>query len=70
MTAAVVGVIVNLALFFGLHAFTPAGRIDIVAILIAAAATVALFRYRVGVIPVIAGGAVAGLAGAVLRGAL
>ena len=70
VTAAVVGVIVNLALFFGVHAFAPDGRVDFVAILIAAAAAVALFRYRVGVIPVIAGGAVAGLAGAMLRGTL
>jgi chromate transporter len=70
VTAAVVGVIVNLALFFGVHAFTTDSRVDFVAILIAAAAVVALFRYRVGVIPVIAGGAVAGAIAALLRGAL
>jgi chromate transporter len=70
VTAAVVGVIVNLALFFGMHAFATAGRVDIVAIVIAVASAVALFRYRIGVIPVIAGGAVAGLAAAMLRGTL
>jgi chromate transporter len=70
VTAAVVGVIVNLALFFGLHAFTADGRVDIVAILIATGAAVALFRYRIGVIPVITAGAIAGVVVGVLRGAL
>jgi chromate transporter len=70
VTAAVVGVIVNLALFFGLHAFTTDGRIDFVAILIAAASAIALFRYRVGVIPLIAAGAAAGVLAALLRNIL
>ena len=62
VTAAVVGVIVNLALFFALHVFTPEGRIDVAAMLVGAGAALALFRFGVGVIPVIAAGAVAGLA--------
>ncbi len=70
VTAAVVGVIVNLAQFFGAHAFTTAGRADPVAILIAAASAVALFHYKIGVIPVIAAGAVAGITAAVTRGTL
>jgi chromate transporter len=68
ITAAVVGVIASLALFFLAHiAFTPAAgapgsRVDLAALGLAAAAAVALLRYKVGVIPVIAGCALAGLA--------
>ena len=48
ITAAVVGVILNLALFFGYHVLWPqgfAGAFDAVAALIAIAAAIALFRY-------------------------
>jgi chromate transporter len=69
VTAAVVGVIASLALFFLVHiawppgaAGAPAPAPDWVALGIAAAAAVALLRYKVGVIPVIAGCALAGLA--------
>jgi chromate transporter len=67
ITAAVVGVIASLALFFLTHiAFTPAAgggsRVDLVALGLAAAAAVALLRFKLGVIPVIAGCALAGLA--------
>jgi chromate transporter len=64
VTAAVVGVIASLALFFLVHIARPRphGPVDIAALVIAAAAAVALFRYKLGVIPVIAGCAVAGLA--------
>ncbi len=64
ITAAVVGVIVNLALFFAYHVLWPqgfGGRFDIVSALIAAAAAVALFRYKVGVIPLLAACAAVGL---------
>ncbi len=64
ITAAVVGVIVNLALFFAYHVFWPHGLqapFEWPALLIAAAAMVALFRYGLGVIPVIAACAAAGL---------
>ncbi|MDP3288613.1 MAG: chromate transporter, partial [Methyloversatilis sp.] len=64
ITAAVVGVIVNLALFFGYHVLWPDGfdgRFDAISALIAAAAAVALFRYRMNVTHVIAGCAVVGL---------
>ena len=64
ITAAVVGVILKLALFFGYHAFWPAGfagPFDGVAALLALAAAVALFRFRRGVIEVIAACAMVGL---------
>ena len=64
ITAAVVGVILNLALFFGYHVLWTkgfAGMFDWVSALIALAATVALFRYKRNVIKVIAVCAVLGL---------
>jgi chromate transporter len=62
ITAAVVGVIASLAVFFLAHiAQRTDGRIDWVALALAAAAAVALLRYKLGVIPVIAGCALAGL---------
>jgi len=74
ITAAVVGVIVNLAGFFAWHVFWPGcwrphgwlGGIDPLALAIAAAATIALFRYKIGVIPVILACGAAGLLKAVL----
>jgi chromate transporter len=56
ITAAVVGVILNLAVFFAYHVFWPEGfegHFDGVATLIGVLASVALFRYKSGVIPVI-----------------
>ncbi len=56
ITAAVVGVILNLALFFAYHVFWPAGLgapFDPVAAGIALVAAVALFRLRLGVLPLI-----------------
>jgi chromate transporter len=65
ITAAVVGVIASLALFFLVHiaqaAPTPGLPVDVIALGIAAAAAVALFRYKAGVIPVIAGCALIGM---------
>ena len=65
ITAAVVGVILNLALFFALHVLWPqgwGGRFDVVSAVIAAAAAVALFRFKAGVMPLLAACALAGLA--------
>ena len=65
ITAAVVGVILNLALFFGYHVLWPkglAGFFDGWSALIALAAIIALFRYKRSVIEVIAICAVLGLA--------
>jgi chromate transporter len=64
ITAAVVGVIVNLALFFGYHVLWPKGfdgPFDAVSAIIAIAAAVALFKYKRGVMQVIFACAVAGL---------
>src|SRR5205085_9096189 len=65
ITAAVVGVIVNLAMFFAYHVLWPNGfnaRIDWISLLIGAGATIALFRFKIGVIPVILACGLAGLA--------
>jgi len=64
ITAAVVGVILNLALFFGYHVLFPlglGGNFDWVSALIALGAAIALFRFKLNVIQVIAGCAVLGL---------
>jgi chromate transporter len=57
----VVGVVVSLAVFFAQHVFLAAAAIDWVAVALAAAALVALMRFRVGLIPVILGCGAAGL---------
>jgi len=78
ITAAVVGVILNLAVWFALHvvfreveSFEAAGlqvavprldSVDPAAGLLAVAALLAVFRFNVGVIPLLAGAAVCGLA--------
>ena len=65
ITAAVVGVILNLALFFGYHVLWPRGfegSFEWVSAVIALAAAIALFRYKQNVIHVIAACAVTGLA--------
>jgi chromate transporter len=78
ITAAVVGVILNLAVWFALHVLfarieeVEAGplrllvpdpaSLDPVALALAAAALVALLRLHIGMIPVLAGAALAGLA--------
>ncbi len=61
ISAAVVGVIVSLAVFFGKHVFIVGAQADWHAIAISAAACVALFRFKVGTIKLIAACAVAGL---------
>lgn len=64
ITAAVVGVIVNLAMFFGYHVLWPAGfagGFNWFALVVGVAAFVALWRYKIGVIPVIGACAAAGL---------
>ncbi|HEU4460305.1 MAG TPA: chromate efflux transporter [Methylibium sp.] len=67
ISAAVVGVIAQLGLYFAGQVFWPqgpaaGGRFDAVALLIAVAAAVALIRLRLGVLPVLAACAVAGIA--------
>jgi chromate transporter len=65
ITAAVVGVILNLALFFAYHVLWPqgfGGRFDLPSALIGLAAALALFRFKVGVMPLLAACAAVGLA--------
>jgi chromate transporter len=61
ITAAVVGVIVNLAVYFALHVIWPGGRFDWASAGIALIAAVLLITKRSDVIPVIAASAIAGL---------
>jgi chromate transporter len=61
ISAAVVGVIVSLAVFFGSHVFFRLGQVDFAALAICAAACVALFRYRAGPIKLILACALVGL---------
>jgi chromate transporter len=73
ITAAVVGVIVNLAVFFAHHVLWPqgfSGHLDWASAAIGLAAAMALFRYKVGVIKVVAGAGVAGLTFQLGRSAL
>ena len=68
ITAAVVGVIVNLAVFFAWHVFWPeatiasplGGRIDVVSVAIAAVALVALVTKKLDVIPAVLASGAAG----------
>ncbi|MFO1423291.1 MAG: chromate efflux transporter [Candidatus Competibacteraceae bacterium] len=71
ITAAVVGVILNLTLFFGYHVLWPkgfSGAFDWPSALIALAASIALFRFKRDVIRIIAACAGAGLVLKILIG--
>ncbi|MDP3036089.1 MAG: chromate transporter, partial [Rhodocyclaceae bacterium] len=70
ITAAVVGVILNLATFFAWHTFWPgateaipfAGHFDVIAVIIALASFIALWKYKIDVMKVIGACALLGLA--------
>ena len=65
ITAAVVGVVLNLAVFFAYHVLWPEGfesTFEWFSALIGAAAFIALFRFKVGIVPVIGACAAIGLA--------
>ncbi|MBT3203339.1 MAG: chromate efflux transporter [Gammaproteobacteria bacterium] len=65
ITAAVVGVVLNLAVFFAYHVLWPQGfehAFEWFAALIGAAAFIALFKYKAGIVKVIAASAACGLA--------
>jgi chromate transporter len=70
ITAAVVGVVLNLAVFFAWHVLWPeateaapfAGHFEWFSLLITLGAFLALWRYKLGIIPVIGACALAGLA--------
>ena len=74
ITAAVVGVVINLAVFFAWHVLWPeatdtepfSGRFEWFSLLITVAAFLALWRTRIGIIPVIGASAAAGLAWSLL----
>lgn len=73
ITAAVVGVIANLAVFFAYHVLWPHGldgHFEWASALIGVAAAAALFRYKIGVVRVIAGAGLLGLAATFARGLL
>ncbi|MBU3605210.1 chromate efflux transporter [Polynucleobacter sp. MWH-Creno-3A4] len=64
ITAAVVGVIANLGLFFAYHVFLPSGlggSISWISIVICALASLGLFQFQKGVMTVLGGCALAGL---------
>jgi chromate transporter len=63
ITAAVVGVIVNLALFFAYHTWWPqgwSGTVDLVSVSLTALALIALFYFKRSVMEVLAGSAILG----------
>lgn len=66
VTAAVVGVVLNLAVWFGLHVFFPEGvssrGVNWFGVAVSAVAFVALQRFRLGVVPVVLGSGLVGLA--------
>jgi chromate transporter len=62
VTAAVVGVILNLAVWFGVHVIFPAtGSVDWFAVAICAIAFVGMLRWKWSIIPVVLGSGLAGL---------
>jgi chromate transporter len=62
ITAAIVGVVLNLAVWFALRVFFPAaGTVDWFAILLCAAAFVAMLRYKIDIIPIVIGAGILGL---------
>lgn len=66
VTAAVVGVVLNLAVWFGLHVFFPrglhGGAVDWFAIVVCAAAFAAMQRWKIGIIPIVIASGALGLA--------
>lgn len=68
ITAAVVGVILNLAVVFGAAVLLPQGEIDLFVLAVAALALLALLRWHVDAHWVVLGGAVCGLLRLLLRG--
>ena len=62
VTAAVVGVIMNLAVWFGMHVLFPeGGKVNVFAVLITVAAFVVMLKWKLDVIPVVIGAGVLGL---------
>jgi chromate transporter len=68
VTAAVVGVVLNLAAWFALHVIYPLRHFDWFAIVLCLAALIAMLRWKLGVIPVILAGGALGLIYSLIRG--
>ena len=62
VTAAVVGVVLNLAVWFALNALFPSGRINWFAFVVFLVAFLGMLRWRWQIVPVILGSALAGFA--------
>jgi chromate transporter len=63
VTAAVVGVVLNLAVWFGLHVMRPeTGGVDYYALVVCVIAFIGMVRWKWGIIPVILGAGALGLA--------
>jgi chromate transporter len=62
VTAAVVGVILNLAVWFALIVLFPRQTVNVFGLVVAVLAFAALRRFKVGVIPVVAAAGLAGIA--------
>jgi chromate transporter len=67
VTAAVVGVVLNLAVWFALHVIHPQTGFDWFAIVLGLAALIAMLRCKLGVIPVIIAGGMIGLVYSAIR---
>jgi chromate transporter len=67
VTAAVVGVVLNLAVWFARHVVHPQGGFDWFAVVLGLAALIAMIRWKLGVIPVIIAGGVIGLVHSFIR---
>ena len=67
VTAAVVGVILNLAIWFALHVVHPREGIDPFAIVLGFVALIVMLRWKLGVIPVVLAGGALGLIYSVIR---
>ncbi|HEY6069752.1 MAG TPA: chromate efflux transporter [Chthoniobacterales bacterium] len=61
VTAAIVGVILNLAVWFALHVFFTTAGVDWFAIVLSGAAFLAMLRYKIDIIPVVLASGLLGL---------
>jgi chromate transporter len=69
ITASVVGVVMNLAVWFGLHALVPAGQpVNWFGLAVSVVAFIGMTRWKWGIIPVVLGAGVLGLIGKQLLG--
>jgi chromate transporter len=61
ITAAVVGVVANLSVWFAGHVVVPGGNLDLFALAVGVVVLVGLIRWKWGVVPVVLGSGLAGL---------